>query len=273
MPHDSDVLSEIQLKKIESKLIQIINNSGNATFGYSNDFVVYPVISLENTGVVEGGMQNITVATIEVSLFVKQISTNLVYGTVDKKLKGSGNNQALAISNAISQINNTDPVFNQFIAASKNKIVHYYQTNCSAIISQAKSLALKKEYEQAISILYAIPPLIGNCYDESEKLSLTYYLGYQKNLCAKNMQIAQGYMALKEYKEALDAILVIDPSSPCYQDAKKVISQISQKIDIAHKEEMNLESQRIAAVKEIAKAYYSRTIRYVNYYLVAEWEN
>src|SRR5688500_11370283 len=104
VPEPSEEFNQEHIQKLSSKVTQILNNSNEVTVGYTNDIVVYPVISINETGVVEGGLQNITVTSVDFSLFVKQISTNLVYNTFSKKLKGSGNNKAQAISNAFSQI-------------------------------------------------------------------------------------------------------------------------------------------------------------------------
>ena len=52
---DGDItLSHIQ--KLESKIMQLINNSNQAIVGYSNDVVIYPIITVNETSLVEGGM-------------------------------------------------------------------------------------------------------------------------------------------------------------------------------------------------------------------------
>jgi hypothetical protein len=46
---------------------------------------------------------------------------------------------------------------------------------------------------------------------------------------------------------------------------EKLIAQISSKVDRKEKQEVELEKQRIDAIKEIGKAYYSNSIKLVKY--------
>lgn len=277
VPAPSDEFNQEQLTKVTSKITQIINNSNEVTVGYTNDIVVYPVITVNETGVVEGGLQNITVTTLDFSLFVKQISTNLVYNTFSKKIKGSGNNKAQAISNAFSQIKTNDDAYKQFIIASKEKILKFYAENCKAIIQKADNLSAKQDYEQSISLLQSIPDASAGCYSEAQKKSLVVYNKYQTILCSKNITKAKGDIAIKKYEDALAALEVIDPASSCYPEVKKLIAQISsnierkeqQKVDM-EKQRINadVETQRINAVKEIARSYYASKVRVVNYNVI-----
>jgi hypothetical protein len=73
--------------------------------------VIYPKFAIYETNVVEGGMQNITVVSVELSLFIKQVDNNMLFSTISKQLKGSGSSKELAITNAISKIPTNDPDF------------------------------------------------------------------------------------------------------------------------------------------------------------------
>lgn len=187
LPVATAEINQVQIQKLETKIAQIINISNEATVGYFNDFVVYPVVSIDETSVVEGGMQNITVSTIDFSLFVKQLSSNLVYNAFSKKLKGSGNNKAQAITNAFNQIKVKDEIYLQFIKTAKAKIFEYYNDNCKLIIKKAGDIAAKQDYEQALGILQSIPSASSSCYNEAQKKSLDVYKKYQTILCTKNV--------------------------------------------------------------------------------------
>ena len=269
MPEVSNELSQEQIGKLTSKITQIINNSNEVTVGYTNDIVVYPIISIDETNVVEGGLQNITVTTIEFSLFIKQVSTNLIYNSISKKIKGSGNNKSQAITNAFSQIKPSEEFYRQFIVTSKSKILKYYTDNCKTIIKAADNLSAKQEYEQSISLLQSIPIASTDCYDEAQKKSVEVYKKYQSVLCSKNITKAKAAIAINDYETALEAVNVIDPTSTCYSEVQKLISQISSKVNKKEEQELDLEKRRINAIKEIGKAYYSNTIRVVRYNVLA----
>ena len=265
LPDPTNDIAADQVQKLEAKIVNIINGSNLATVGYDNDIVVYPVISVEDVSVVEGGMQNLAVATINLSLFAKQISTKIVFNSVSKRIKGSGNNRTQAIANAISQVKTNDNIYIDFIATAKNKILQYYNDNCQSIIHTADNLSAMEKYEQAISLLQTIPT--SPCYDQAQKKSLECYKKYQVTLCSKNILKAKGAIAVNDYKTALESLDEIDPTSGCYAEANKLIAQISGKVENyrKRKEELSLEQQRISAMKEVAKAYYASTVRAVNY--------
>ncbi len=268
IPEISNDFNQVQIQKLESKITQIINNSNEVSVGYTNDIVIYPVISIEETSVVEGGLQNMTVATIDLTFFIKQISTNTVYNTMSKKIKGSGNNKIQAITNAFNLIKVTDEVYKQFISSTKSKILKYYTENCKTIIQTATNLSAKQDYEQSLSLLQSIPIASINCYYEAQEKSLEVYKKYQTILCSKNITTAKSAIATNNYETALQALEVIDPSSTCYPEVQKLIVQISSKVAKKEKQELDLEKQRINAIKEIGKAYYSNSIRIIKYNMI-----
>ena len=265
MPQPTNDFNQEQITKLETKIVQIVNNSDGMTVDYTNDFVIYPVISVEESNRVEGGMQNITVTSIEVSFFIKQISKNIVFSSVSKKIKGSGNNKAQSISNAISQINVNDRSYVQFLINGKTKILKYYNDNCSSIINTANTLSTEQDYEQSISILQSIPSVCTSCYNQAQEKSLEIYKKYQTLLCTKNIAKAKDAIALNNYDGAFQSLEIIDPNSTFYPEVKKLIAEISSKVERKERQEFDLEKQRINAEKEIAKAYYSRTVKLTNY--------
>jgi chaperonin cofactor prefoldin len=91
------------------------------------------------------------------------------------------------------------------------------------------------------------------------------YKKYQSILCSQNLTKAKASIAINNYSEALEALEIIDPSSSCYSEVEKLIAQISSKVDRKEKQEVELEKQRIDAIKEIGKAYYSNSIKLVKY--------
>ena len=134
MPENVDGLDVSQLSKLETKISQIVTVSGLAASGYNNNFIIYPKFAIYESNIVEGGMQNITVVTAELSLFIKQVDNNLLFSTICKQIKGSGSNKELAITNAISKIPTNDPEFKTFIETGKSKIIQYYEIKCIDII-------------------------------------------------------------------------------------------------------------------------------------------
>jgi len=134
MPENIDGLNLSQLSKLETKITQIVVVSGLAASGYDNNFVIYPKFAIYESNIVEGGMENIFIVSAELSIFIKQVENNIIFSSITKSLKGSGQSKEDAITNAISKISTYDQEYKSFIESGKLKIVAYYQLKCFDII-------------------------------------------------------------------------------------------------------------------------------------------
>lgn len=276
MPENVDGLDASQLSKLESKIIQITTKAGLSASGYNQTFVIYPKFAIYSTDVVEGGMQNITVTTCELSLYIKQVSNNLLFSSVSKNLKGSGKNKELAITNAISQIPTTDKAFVTFIDEGKQKIIAYYEANCDNIIKKADGFIQTQQYDQALGLLMSIPEEIQSCHDKVIEKSVATFKAYQNQVCAEQIQQAKAKSAAQDYDGALEILASIDPSAKCYNESQTMIKSVETKVSAEVKKQwdfqmkqyndaVSLEKQRIEAIKEIAVSYYKSQPTTVNY--------
>jgi hypothetical protein len=280
IPENVDGLNASQLSKLEAKIIQIVATSGIAASGYNQNFVIYPKFAVYESQVVEGGMQNITVVRAELSLFVKQVSNNLLFSSVSKPLKGSGKTQELAITNAIYSLPVVDAAFKTFLETGKQRIVQYYEANCSSIQKKADTYIQTKQYEEAVALLMSVPEEVSGCYGAVLDKAIDAYKAYQKQRCSEQIQQAKAASASKDYIAALNILANVDPSSSCNNEAQSLIKSIETKIDAEEKKQwdlqmkmyddaLNAEQQRLNAMKEIAVSYYKSQPTNLNYnYLV-----
>jgi hypothetical protein len=275
MPENVDGLDNSQLSKMETKIIQIVSAKGLAASGYNNNFVIYPKFAIYETNVVEGGMQNISVVSCELSLFIKQVDNNIIFSAISKSLKGSGNNKKTAITNAISKVSANDLQFNTFIETGKGKIIQYYETKCQDIITKSESLVKMQDYEQALGLLMTIPEEVS-CYSKVQEKSIEAYKAFKNHGCKIQLQDARTILASNDYRLALHILSQIDPSTPCFKESQTLVNNAAAKVDIEDKkqwdlkmkiydDETALQRQRINAVKDIAVAYYNSKPSSVNY--------
>ena len=268
LPEPSSNINETGISRLENKMISLVNKSDAFSYGYTNDFVLSPIVDVGESGLVQGGLENLAVTKVEITFLIKQISTGKTYGTISKTYKGSGKNQNSAITNSFSQINPTDKSIHQFLSESKEKIEKYYSENCSKIIQNAINIAKSGDYEQSISLLQSIPDTGNNCFASAQQSSLNYYKLYQKKLCSNNLTKAKSEIALNNFDNAVYYLQFIDNESACYKEAENLINQISSKITKKENQEFDLESKRINAIKEIGKAYYSNQAKTLNYTVI-----
>lgn len=276
MPENIDGLDASQLSKVESKIIQIVTNAGLAAIGYNNNFVIYPKFAVYETNVVEGGMENITVVTCELSLFIKQVDNNVLFSSISKPLKGSGKNKAVAINNAISKIPINDSDLSLFIKTGKEKIIAFYEEKCNDIIAKSESLVKMQDYEQAMGLLMTVPEEVS-CYQKVQEKSIEAYKAYQAQKCNAQLQVARTQLAANDYTGALSTLGQIDPSTPCFKDSQVLAANAGDKIDAEEKKKWDfkmkvyndkiaLEKQRLSNAKAVAIAYYKSRPTSVRYY-------
>jgi hypothetical protein len=276
MPENVDGLDISQLSKLETKISQIVTVSGLASSGYNNNFVIYPKFAIYESNIVEGGMQNITVVTAELSLFIKQVDNNLLFSTISKSLKGSGSSKELAITNAISKITTNDPDFKTFIETGKLKIITYYETKCVDIIKKSDSYVKMQQYEQALGLLMSVPEEVSSCYNQIQDKAIDAYKAYQTQKCSELIQKAKTSLASNDYVGALNILSEIDPSATCFNEAQTIAKSAETKVKAEEKkqwdfqmkqynDDVSLEKQRIEAIKEIAVSYYKSQPTSVNY--------
>ncbi len=276
MPENVDGLDASQLSKLETKITQIVSASGLAASGYNNNFVIYPKFAIYETNNVEGGMQTITVTTCELSLFIKQVDNNVLFSSISKQVKGSGNNKQTSITNAISKVPTNDAQFKTFIETGKNKILQYYESKCQDIITKSESLVKMQNYEEALGLLMTVPEEVSSCYNKIQEKCIEAYKAYQNQKCAKQIQEAKTALAANNYNGTLEILSQVDPAASCFKEAQTLMKNAETKVDAEEKKQWDLkmkvyndnvalEKQRINAVKDIAVAYYKSKPTTVNY--------
>lgn len=266
VPEQDDEIDYKAFKLLQTKMENLMLANGISSM-MNGGFVMYPVVNIMQTDVVEGGMKNITIVNVDVSLYISQLSTGMTFGNITQSLKGSGENTPAAVRNAFSKLSPSNKEIATFIAQGKQKIMDYYKTNQKTIISRANSLAAAGQYEEALAWLMTYPESLSG-YNEVLAASVVIYKQYQNASCSQFIQQAKGALAMKDYQQAIECLNGIDATSKCGKEVVTLMAQLKaaiQKEDAdarrMYEKEMNaavsLESQRINAVKEVAKAYYS----------------
>ena len=275
MPENVDGLDESQLSKLETKLTNITTAQGFAAVGYNHNFIIYPKMAIYDVEASETGMQNVYLATTELSLIIKQVDNNVIFSSCSKQIKGTGKNKTAAITSAISSIPIYDPEFKAFIERGKAQILKYYELKCNDIILKAESLVKTQAYEEAISLLMTVPD-VANCYPEVLTKAIDVFKIYQNQQCKEDIQRAKAALEANDYHLSLALLSRIDPSSTCASESLSIMKSAGSKVDAeekrnwdfamkAYSDNVSLEKMRINAVKEIAVAYYKNQPSTVNY--------
>lgn len=277
MPSEIQGFDENQLIKLESKIIQATTTIGIAGKGFYSDFILYPTVIVNDIENHAQSMKNTVSYSIDLGLYVKSISDGRIYSSFSKTLIGIGPNQRSALNNALNDINPLDKEFSIFFTQTSEKIISYFEAKCEAIISKADDLAKMGKYDEALALLMSIPNVSANCYKEVKRKSIEVYKLYLNKTCQTQLLLANGLYTNRNINEAIKTICKIDPTTDCFQDAKTFLTKIENDLNAKEKEEYNqslklyqdeleLEKLKLAAIKEIAIAYYTKQPTNYNYY-------
>lgn len=264
VPEQQEQIDTRAFQMLKTKMQNLLVTNGISSIQCDN-FIMYPVVNIIKSDLIEGGMKSIVRVEIEVSICIYQYSSKTSFGGYSSNLQGNGITTSDAIMDAFSKISPNEE-FANFMERSKNKIIHYYITSHKSILAKAKLLAASKQYVEAMALLYAYPPSIEGAQVIQEE-AFNIYKQYQNAVCSQWILIAEGDIALQNYINAIEVLSQIDSESSCKQEACNLINLIKEKIQddekkqeyIAQREQamlVGLEKSRINAIKEIAKAYY-----------------
>lgn len=262
-------------KLLQSKLDKILTTSGVAT--NEGDFVLYPVVTIIDENLIEGGIKNFFKVKIDLTLKVANLTTKTVFSSESWTLVGTAERvRTDAVRNAFVQIKSTDPSFKTFLETTKKKICEYYESNKDVILAQASSLSNTGKYDEAIAMLSNYPSQVSG-FDESQQLLQKVYLQYIDANADRILNEARAAYAIKEYENAVNLAAQIPSESSKYNEAKSIINQIRSTINKEQSEKnaramkaleiaADVQKTRINAIASVARQYYSR--RVVNYNIV-----
>ncbi|MCD8269747.1 MAG: hypothetical protein LUD46_15665 [Parabacteroides sp.] len=271
LPKQQMTEKEDVLQLLKSRLSSAMTESGIGMADYSG-IIVSPQTIVTNKKIVEGGMKNIHIYDIELSLVISHVITGTVFSSVNLTLRGEGHTKDNAIMASISNLSSKNKHLAVFFSETRIKILDYYRNNTQAIITKALTMAGMQQYEGAVALLSSYPETLSQ-YRLVAAAMKDVYVMYQQKKCSDILQKAQGAFALGNYEESVRWFNEIDMSSSCAKEAKGLAGQIKQSVDaelarnIALYEkqmqvEENIEKRRVQVIENIAVAYYKNQPKY-----------
>ena len=155
-------------ERLKKKITKAITKNGCAS--YSNcQFQCIPLIDIENVDVAEAGMKNVYALNGTITVTAIDTLTGIVFDSYSDAIKGHGTSKDKAISNAINDTSLHN--FSLGIENLKEKICAYYRKNKEILFSQAKTIADRGNYDDAIALLMDFPSVILPEYYECLELA------------------------------------------------------------------------------------------------------
>lgn len=215
----------IAKRHLINKLNQIASKNGMGGSAYNPRFIITPNISVLTKDITPTAPP-MTALTLEVTFYIGDGIEGTLFTSESIEVKGVGRSETKAYVSAIKQIKPTHPTFKNLVNKGKTKIIEYYNVKCDFIIKEALTKANRKEFEEAISSLLAVPEVCKECYDKCQDHAVTVYKKKMENECMEKIQQATIAKANNNWDEAASLLTGILPDVSCFNDAQTILKEV-----------------------------------------------
>lgn len=248
LPAEVDIPESLR-PMLQQKLLQIATTNGYGS--ESDDFILTAnVMVLEKTAVPTVPPQiNLT---LEVSLYVINRLEKVIVAEKSVQIGGIDKTENSAYTQALKQLNPRKSEIRSFMTSAREKIVEYYTEKLPALLAKAQSLADMGNTDEALAVLSTIPEVVPE-YPLVAELMSEFYLKSLDTQCAGILREAQGKLAVKNYEDALDLLVTVDPLSSHFQEAGQMIDSIRSVISAEEARQHEMEWQLYQQQLELAE--------------------
>lgn len=149
---------------LENKMRQIATLNGLAGEGSNPLFSMKATIDVVNKEFT-ATIPHMCSMNMTVNFFIVDNENGNVYSQTSVDIKGAGQNETKAYSQAIKGIDTKKGQYKAFVEQGKNKIVEYYNSQCDIVISKAKLLNSQGKTDEAKEVLSSVPSVCKECAD------------------------------------------------------------------------------------------------------------
>jgi hypothetical protein len=256
LPEDLAVSYEAKNLLI-TKLNQIASNNGMGGGQANPRFIITANVNVGTKDIIAGPPQMIA-QNIDVTLFIGDALSNVIFSNVTLSLKGVGTNENKAFIEAFKTINPKNKEVAAFLEEGKKKIIDYYATQCDFIIKDAQTLVKQEKYDEAIYQLALVPEVCQDCYFKCLDTLSSIYQQKIDNDCKVKLNEAKVTWTAAQNpagaEKAGDILSTINPMANCQTDVTAFINMIDAKLKADEKArwqfKMKQYADKIAAEKE-----------------------
>lgn len=250
--YEIETVPSAALSSLQRKLTAMATANGFA--GTSDTFLLTGVPTVTDVSMTPTAPAQFVV-TMDVEVYVVNSPEEVIVAQTVYSLKGVGASEQKAIIGAINQINVKSIDTRRFMENARTKIIDYYAGRLPSIISKAQSMASMKRYDDALSVLAAVP----ECLDEYPQVADLMVDIYTKkiDLAADSLiRSASAKLALDNIEGAVADLVKVDPYSSLAPKADKMVSDIKAKADAEKQLALEQELESYEYERELARKMY-----------------
>lgn len=151
-------------KLLSSRLTKTASLNGLAVDNEAVLFNMIPEVAVISKEVSPTAPPMITLH-IELSVKLVESMERKSFEQVNLDLKGVGNTEQKAYTNAFQKVSARHPKLKAFFTKGKQKILEHYNGRCDLILAKADGYIAAKQYVNAYHLLINVPPVSRECYD------------------------------------------------------------------------------------------------------------
>jgi hypothetical protein len=225
-PTDNPNIDDGTRTLLLNRMSSALSTGGLAGVGVITPFVLYPRVAVVDNVVVSGGLEERTQTKVELAFVLKHIDSRSVIHQWSGTLIGVGASASLAIRNAVSGLSSSDPRLATFARDARERIVDYYNQNCSAIRAQARTVARTGALEEAYAQLLAVPTDASACSRAATADADRLARGAETAQCERQLREARAEMAAGRLGGAADRAAAVPTGTPCAARADVLLTEI-----------------------------------------------
>ena len=225
IPEQVEGLPTISKDFLESKISQMVSESGFGSANVANRFIITPKISVTNKSITTGA-PSYTLIDFDLTLNIGDGETGTKFDSYTMSLKGMGLNEIKAYQAAFKTINAKDTNIKQFLVNGKSRIIQYYNDQCDYLQERATALKGMNQHDDAIVLLASVPEVCKECYQKSLTSMTKIYEDKLELNCESNIAQAKTLMVGGRFEEALELVQYITPRQKCYPQVQALMTDL-----------------------------------------------
>ncbi|WP_438425903.1 hypothetical protein [Aquimarina macrocephali] len=251
-------------KMLLNRLAQIITKNGISKNAYNSRFILAPNISVLSKDITATAPPK-TALNLNVTLYIGDGVSGTLFASQSIELKGVGNNETKAYISAIKRLSPKNPEILEFVEKGKEKIIEYYNANCSNILKKAAALEAQNEFDEALVVLTNVPEA-STCFNKvKSKIKVLYQKSIDRDCKQKLTEASAIWAANQDINAANEAgaiLSTVEPQGACYGQVKSLYAKIAARVkDLSDRDwnyqlkVLDLKKTYIKAARDVGVAY------------------
>ncbi|MBR2026366.1 MAG: hypothetical protein IKA07_04435 [Alistipes sp.] len=243
---------------LRNRLIQLCATYGMGAIDGAPSIIITPQlveINHNKTATVPSKEQ----ITYDFTLYVANLATGDVYGSVQQKLVGVGDSATLALRNAVANIPTQSTAVEEMLRKAEEQILAYYNTYGESVLAEAQAYMAAQQLEPAMTLLNSIPQTCTELYQKAMPIKaelLAKSMVAHADECLVKMRAALGTATpdLGGYcPEAMAYYAMIPTSTPARKEADALYTSYVAQLNPEAKQQWDREQRNWEAEQAALK--------------------